>query len=257
LQTGAASVLRAFGADQVMMLDGGGSTQLLCKSGWHIRSDRPIPQAMAIYAAKPPPIATHLLQKPAWPVLVAGEGLPVELSIQNAGAISWTTETTQFVLDAKRLGTTADSAISVATFLPITETVMPGKTTVLSDTLSAFNRPGVYTVQIDWGIRYDEKTYSGEPVDAQVIVIPAALEKKRNDLQMQVNKWRIEQPEQVETLATQWIKEQGEPLLTAMEKYSPITTDGAHPNDAILIPLLMLPIVVILGIAVARINREE
>ncbi len=41
LQSGAAEVLRSFGADKVMMLDGGGSTQLLCKSGWYIRSDRP------------------------------------------------------------------------------------------------------------------------------------------------------------------------------------------------------------------------
>ncbi len=40
-QANAAAVLRTFGATQVMMLDGGGSTQLLCKSGWHIRSDRP------------------------------------------------------------------------------------------------------------------------------------------------------------------------------------------------------------------------
>jgi hypothetical protein len=256
LQTGAASVLRAFGAEQVMMLDGGGSTQLLCKSGWHIRSDRPIPQAMAVYAAKPPPIATRLLRKPNWPVLVTGESLPMELSIQNTGTISWSAETTQFVLDVKRSSASADSTASVATLLPMPEAVMPGKMTVLSDTLSAFNHPGIYTTQIEWGILYDEKTYPGEPVDAQVIVIPTALETQRNDLQAQVNQWKIEKPEQVETLATQWIEEHSEPLLTMIENYSPVTASSAHPNDAILIPLLMLPIVVILGVVIARINRE-
>jgi hypothetical protein len=47
----AVEVLTGFGASQVMMLDGGGSTQLLCKGESLIRSERAVPQALAIVAA--------------------------------------------------------------------------------------------------------------------------------------------------------------------------------------------------------------
>jgi len=47
-QKDAAGVLRDFGADKVMMLDGGGSTQLICKDEFYIKSDRQIPQAIAV-----------------------------------------------------------------------------------------------------------------------------------------------------------------------------------------------------------------
>ncbi len=50
-QIDAASVLQAFGADQVMMLDGGGSTQLICQNEALIKSDRPIPQAIGVVSA--------------------------------------------------------------------------------------------------------------------------------------------------------------------------------------------------------------
>jgi len=43
-------VLREFGADQVMMLDGGGSTQLTCDGQNYIASERLVPQALGIVA---------------------------------------------------------------------------------------------------------------------------------------------------------------------------------------------------------------
>lgn len=49
-QKDAAQVLREFGADQVMMLDGGGSTQLLCQGKDIITSERLIPQALGVVA---------------------------------------------------------------------------------------------------------------------------------------------------------------------------------------------------------------
>ncbi len=50
-QEEAANVLRSFGAEKVMMLDGGGSTQLSCEGKSYIYSDRLIPQAIGIMAA--------------------------------------------------------------------------------------------------------------------------------------------------------------------------------------------------------------
>jgi hypothetical protein len=49
-QKDAAQVLRDFGADKVMMLDGGGSTQLICQGNGYINSERLIPQAIAVIA---------------------------------------------------------------------------------------------------------------------------------------------------------------------------------------------------------------
>lgn len=50
-QKDAAAVLRSFGADQVMMLDGGGSAQLHCQGMDYVASERLLPQALGIVAA--------------------------------------------------------------------------------------------------------------------------------------------------------------------------------------------------------------
>jgi hypothetical protein len=47
-QQDAAQVLRDFGADKVMMLDGGGSTQLICEGKNYIESYRTIPQMIGV-----------------------------------------------------------------------------------------------------------------------------------------------------------------------------------------------------------------
>ncbi|HEX6384402.1 MAG TPA: phosphodiester glycosidase family protein, partial [Anaerolineae bacterium] len=52
-KTEAASVLRSFGAEKVMMLDGGSSTQLTCRGENYVSSGRRIPQSIAVMAAVP------------------------------------------------------------------------------------------------------------------------------------------------------------------------------------------------------------
>jgi len=61
-KTEAASVLRSFGAEKVMMLDGGSSTQLTCRGEIYVSSGRRIPQSIAVMAALPaaaPPPSSH------------------------------------------------------------------------------------------------------------------------------------------------------------------------------------------------------
>lgn len=50
-QIDAANTLRSFGADKIMMLDGGESAQLICKGETLIESERLLPQAIGISAA--------------------------------------------------------------------------------------------------------------------------------------------------------------------------------------------------------------
>jgi len=49
-QVDAVAVINGFGADKIMMLDGGGSTQLVCQGETLIASDRYIPQALGVVA---------------------------------------------------------------------------------------------------------------------------------------------------------------------------------------------------------------
>ena len=61
-QVDAASALRSLGAEKVMMLDGGGSTQLVCENVPYIEFERLVPQAIGVLAAGPAP--EKLLHKP-------------------------------------------------------------------------------------------------------------------------------------------------------------------------------------------------
>ena len=51
-QPGAAQVLKGFGMTRVMMLDGGGSTQLVCRGQAFIDTERVLPQAIGVTAAR-------------------------------------------------------------------------------------------------------------------------------------------------------------------------------------------------------------
>jgi hypothetical protein len=55
-QAHAEQVMRAFGAETMLMLDGGGSTQLICEGEGYIVQSRPLPQTMITLQAPPPPL---------------------------------------------------------------------------------------------------------------------------------------------------------------------------------------------------------
>lgn len=250
LQSGAAAVLRDFGADRVMMLDGGGSTQLLCKSGWHIRSDRPIPQALAVFAAEPPPVSVQLVKEPGWSVLVPGEAFPIELEIRNTGVVSWTEQTTQLELHPGTLG--------MNRWLPVEDTILPGERAVFTDTLSTFHEPGLYTSPIDWQIIYEDKAYPGQSIQAIGIVLPEELAARRGELELKIQGWKDLPPQQIQDQVEAWIEEHSVKELPTIEALEPAPTRTVEveirPLDAILIPLLMLPIVLIMGFILSRRN---
>jgi hypothetical protein len=75
-QADVAEVLRNFGAEKVMMLDGGGSAQLTCQGQPLVSSDRPIPQALGIIAGN----------EPIQPLFAAAVAEP-EVHVQEPSAI--------------------------------------------------------------------------------------------------------------------------------------------------------------------------
>lgn len=248
LQTGAAGVLRDFGADAVMMLDGGGSTQLLCKSGWHIQSDRPIPQAVAVVAALPPAIAIEVVRQPKWPVTVVGESIPFEMEVRNTGVISWTHNTVEYMLKP--------SAFSVPYSQPVTHSVEPGQTVVITGTLAIVRQPGVYLVSATWGVHYHGKTTFTPVEQTYVFALPTTLSDQRSELQAAVAQWKKLPEDQLEQRFQEWINARAEtPIPIAQNQSYPADELAINPGDALWIPLLMFPIVVLLGFMISRRNH--
>jgi hypothetical protein len=243
-QVGAAQVLREFGADKVMMLDGGGSTQLLCKSDWYLRSDRLIPQAIGVIAGSPPPVATELLRKPEWPILLEGEHFSLGIEIKNTGIENWAPGVTQFVLEKSLLGGLGRQDFE--------DEIQPGETAVFTQTLAAFTQAGVYPVHQSWSIAHDGETYPGEPIELDAIVLPRELADKRGELQEQVKVWIVQQTDGIEGLASEWIQEQS---AARMQAVGPKSLDEVNLNDVVLIPLIMLPVILILATVIGRGNR--
>ena len=72
-----------------MMLDGGGSTQLVCQGEAIIDTTRLIPQAIGVLAGVQRIYSARLVESPAWPVLVQGENNLLKLRLENNGEETW------------------------------------------------------------------------------------------------------------------------------------------------------------------------
>jgi len=97
-QVDAASVLESFGADRVMMLDGGGSTQLSCQGKSYIFSERLIPQAIGVISAQNASTTTqtHKPDPAAGDTLLEAESLnPGNSGNLESGSSSSTLDTSQ------------------------------------------------------------------------------------------------------------------------------------------------------------------
>jgi len=240
-QSGAAETLRLFGAEKIMMLDGGGSTQLICRSGWHIRSDRPIPSAIAVIAGTPPPIALEVSAHSDLPVILEGERLPVELQIANTGVLTWTPDTTHFVLQTERL--------EYEQRLDLTAAVPPNQTAEIQSSLIIPKRSGVVPVVIRLGIDHAGKVYQAKPVRIRAVVLPFRLSQRQDELKDQVEQWTVQSPAEIEQLASSWIERERQ------ESYTPAAAPPVAPirsADLALIPLLMLPGMALLAWIIAR-----
>jgi hypothetical protein len=244
LQSAAADVLRSFDADKVMMLDGGGSTQLLCKSGWYIQSDRPVPQALAVIAAPLPAIATQLISHTVWSVVVEGSSLLLQMRVKNTGSASWTRTSPTFYLHTDRL--------EFEHRFTLGQEVAPGATVTITQNLTGFDQSGISQTPVEWGIAYQDKDYPGESFQVGTIIIPAWLQDRKSELAAQVQQWTATRPNEVGKLAAEWINQQGgyQMQVLGIEGHQKV-----RPLDGALVPLIMLPVLAFLALAIGRIHR--
>jgi hypothetical protein len=201
-QTDAARVLRNFGAHKVIMLDGGGSTQLICQGTSYIASPRAVPQFLAVSSQPVSPYGVEVVSKPSYPILVAGETLLVDITLRNSGYEIWRTTEVQLVNVRNPLGAAERQ------WLP--RDVLPGDSVQLSWMTQSFSRWGVHNSQ--WVLSRGGEHFAGEAVTFTLIVIPQELEDERRELEAKVRQWTAEQTGDLEVLIREWIRQQGRNL---------------------------------------------
>ncbi len=243
-QNAAADTLKSFGADQVIMLDGGGSTQLLCEGGAYIHSDRPVPQAIGVIAAEEPPVTSQLIGYSNWTVIVAGDQLPMEIQLENTGRLDWSPSDTAILIQSAQQNFREEQ--------PLQHDVPSGTRTTIQSRISVGNASGVIPVLINLSIEHDGELYEADTFELQAVVLPARLRAHKSDLQAEISRWVISDPDETVRLVDGWIEEMlGKPLVAA-EVFEPQELNPINPSDAALIPLLMLPALVLIAWVIAR-----
>ncbi len=239
-QVDAANVLREFGAEKVMMLDGGGSTQLLCQGKSMIDSDRLIPQAIGVRSGIEPTLLASPVQNPEWPVMVLGEALTTRIVLQNNGSATWFAGQYHLVVDRSPWG--------VEESLPILRNVAPGENARFTWKSEKFNSQGVYPVRL-WMER-GEVAFPGDPIEFQIVVLPQDLLEKRQTLNKQIKTWKADGQTEIARLVHVWIE--------GNQTIAPIPApERLELSDALWIPLAILPVALIILVIILLIRRQS
>lgn len=197
-QRDAASVLRGFGAQKVMMLDGGSSTTLICEDTPYISTNARIPHAVGIVSGALPDLSLAVVQQPAWPVLIEGEALEIELVIRNTGSSTWRAREYQLVNLENPWGTREP--------IPLQKDVAQGQSVTFVWSTQAFSRWGVFSSE--WHMARGSERFPGDPISVGVVVLPRGLEERREELEAKLQEWAEQQIREVEELILQWLEEQ-------------------------------------------------
>jgi hypothetical protein len=241
-QSAVADVLRAFGAEAVMMLDGGGSTQLLCQGKNVINSDRPIPQALAVLPAPPLPVSASAPDRPIWIMSVVGQAVQFEMALTNTGIETWQPGAHTFIVEESALGSQQE--------LPFEHAVAPGEQVTLLSDLMPYTDAGLFPVQLEWRIAGGAKSFEGEPIDLRIVALPADLASQQEQLRDQIETWSLQGDEQTQAQVGAWLEqhtgmrlpEQGGPLQVSF-------------RDLIWVPAIMLPFVLVVAAYLLRLQQ--
>lgn len=205
-QSDAADVLKSFGAAKVMMLDGGGSTQLICDGKSYISSDRLIPQALGVLSAPLPPFSATLATQPGWPVVMADDPVQVQIVLTNTGTLSWELGKIQLQIDEKPWG--------AGETLTLNEKTNPGEeATFVWSPDDVSRQAGAYSIR--WYLSNQAEKFSLEPERFNLVVLPEQLAGERSELQLEVENWQQMGVLNIAPLFKNWLHDQ---LLKRMPK---------------------------------------
>lgn len=243
-QIDAAEVLRSFGADKVMMLDGGGSTQLTCKGESIVESVRLIPQALGINRGEGPLFSGAMLNQNEYPIIVEGEEVTFEINLLNTGANSWRPGETYLLVDNSPWGKNQ--------FIPFERRVLPGERARVNWKINPSSKKGANTSTV-YLFRENQK-FPLEFGSLSVIVLPRKLKSKLVELGKIIANWGLDDPEQVTSLSNQWIQNQ-----TADSSSSELALNTETKSDGFLTSLLIIPSTIMLlsGVIFVRIQKKN
>lgn len=161
-QSGAEQVLREFGAEKVMMLDGGGSAQLACQGKEYIATGRLIPQAIAIFSGDPGGLAAELLEAPDRISSQPGVEINQEWMVENTGELPWLPGEHRLVLQAGPYWEEQH-------FSP-EQTVEPGQQLQFTWILPPFNQAGSYALSLRWYLVGAGRRSEIQQLDQELVV---------------------------------------------------------------------------------------
>lgn len=237
-QVDAAGALREFGARQVMMLDGGGSTQLICRGQEYVASERPIPQALAVLAAPPPLVAARGPEEPLWLVALEAEHVQLLIQLQNEGQETWQPGEHQLSL--------ASSALSSGRAYDFPAAVAPGEGVSFTLSLASYSTAGLYPASQGWRIVRRGELFPGKALALRIVVLPASLSARRGELRAAIQQWQRQPDVDVSAQVRAWLRQQK----VSIDPLPPPTQ--IELQDVLLIPLLMLPFLVLILIFLLR-----
>jgi hypothetical protein len=202
-QADAAQVLRDFGANQVIMFDGGDSTQLICEGSRYITTSRLLPQALVVLHARPEGSTAEVVRQTTFPVLVEGESTQVEITVRNNSAEPWRAGEVRLVNRQNPYG--AQPAY------PLAEDVPAGQTARFTWDTEPFQVWGVYVTE--WQLEKQSAAFDMDPLRVSIVVLPKQLGEKRQELEGQVREWGAQKAKDVEALVLAWIQDRLDQLL--------------------------------------------
>jgi hypothetical protein len=155
-------------------------------------------KAQAALAKAQAALAADVERQTLFPVLIEGESALLEVELRNTGTETWNEGSDRLVNTKNPYGDKSEFALQ--------QSIAPGDTTLIAWRTQVFNTPGVYTTE--WQLRRGDTDIEGGFLRFTVVVLPKALEEKRDELQQQIADWTAEQVDNIEALITAWIKEQ-------------------------------------------------
>jgi hypothetical protein len=239
-------VLREWGADKVMMLDGGGSTQLICQGKDYVKSDRLIPQAIAIIAGEQKLFAAMVTYQPVWPVIMAGEDQEFTIQFQNIGTQPWQAGQVNLVF-----GPTSQFPEQK---LPIDQDVAPGRVISKTISLPGFPTSGIHNIELPWTIQNQGESYLGDRVLFSLVVLPQKLVDQRSAIEDLIFTWKHQDPQQVQGQVETWLKTNS---AIFQETNGQELIERIDLNDAVWIWIIIIPLGFGIFWIIRRIQKEK
>ena len=239
-QSEAADMLRQFGAAKVMMLDGGGSTQLYCRDNWYVKSDRLIPQAIGIASAQGEEFAADIKSYPSFLITSVNEPLPFKIDIENIGHNKWTKDLNKASFSIPKVKYTITE--------PFIKDVEPNDIITYTWEIPAFPEWGKFNATVS--ILEDVQPIPNGQKMLSIYVLPEDLRLYKQDL---LNELETIDPADTTLLSEKFLEWVNIKLNLINEKKTPRAIDNSTVSptkfnflNVLWIPIIMLPLAIIL-----------